>query len=187
MGRSIQDNRNIKTVETENLQIEGHLMKWNDVAIQLSNISMITAAKLPAPRFPAWTTLLVFSGVAAFVFSQDTYGPQRVPMMFGGVCLFAVGIMGIIRWLVDFLKTVGHKYLQILLNSGYVYALYIPDQEFLKKVLGVFENIFRDGGKAGNHVQINIDNSTITGAVTGINLTKVINTGGRYVRGPSKH
>lgn len=164
MSRSIQDNRNIKTVETGNLQIEGHLMKWQDVVIQISNVSMITAAKLPAPRFPVWALFALVGGSFGILFSRQSYGSEAQMMFFAATCLLVLSIVGIVRWLIDCLKTIGHKYLQILLNSGYVYALYVPDQQFLQRVLHVFENIFKDGGKAGNSVQINIANSTITGS-----------------------
>lgn len=168
MGRSIQDNRNIKTVETGKLQIEGHLMKWEDVVIQISNVSMITAAKLPTPRFPIWTVFSMIAGSVGFMYSQETYGSSAEMMALVAAILLGLSAFGVVRWLVDCLKTIGHKYLQILLNSGYVYALYIPDQQFLQRVLGVFENIFRDGGKAGQNVQINISNSTISGTVRGM-------------------
>lgn len=167
MSRSIQDNRNIKTVQTGNLQIEGHLMKWQDVVIQISNVSMITAAKLPFPQFPVWTILAFGFGAGAdFLAIQSRSVDER--LMSIGMLFFLLGIVGIIRWLIDCLKTIGHKYLQILLNSGYVYALYVPDQQFLQRILRVLENIFRDGAKADNNVQINIANSTITGSsITG--------------------
>lgn len=167
MSRSIQDNRNVKTVETGNLQIEGHLMKWQDVVIQISNVSMITAAKLPAPRFPIWAIGSLVMAFLAFFFASTSYGVQE-QLIFYGMFMLGLSIVGIIRWLIDCLKTLGHKYLQILLNSGYVYALYVPDQQFLQRILLVFENIFKDGGKVGDKVQINITNSTISGTVRGM-------------------
>ena len=48
MANRLSENRKIKTDE---LIIDGHLLKWKNVTVQISNISSITTWEIK-PRFP---------------------------------------------------------------------------------------------------------------------------------------
>ena len=49
---NILSNTNEKTIETNELIIEGHLLRWENVTVQISNISSVTAWSLQPPAFP---------------------------------------------------------------------------------------------------------------------------------------
>ena len=170
---ALAGDKKTKTVETDRLHIKGHLLKWDDVVIQISNISMITAAKLPFPRFPilVWIVASLGAGVTIAASSLRSsyymyyYETAIYALLILGVVLMGAAVIWVLRWLMDCFKVMGHKYLNILLSSGDTYALYIQDQNFLQQVLQVFSNIFESGTNAGTNYYIDVSGGTINGNV----------------------
>ena len=63
MSKSTVLNGNGKAIQIDNFRIQGHLLRWNDVVIPISNISMVSYSKVAAPRFPIWALL---GGIISF-------------------------------------------------------------------------------------------------------------------------
>lgn len=151
-----------KTVETDNLRIEGQLLEWKGVIIQVSNISLITTANLNSTKFPLWTLLAIIIGIALFQFEGLV-----------GLVLIAIAGVVIYLWYADVQRAQNHKYLNILLNSGYTYSILFKNDSFLEEVLKVFSNIFADGSYAKTNYYIDISNCTIKNS----NIGHAVNRG----------
>ena len=74
----------------------------------------------------------------------------------------AVGGYSIYSWYSEYEEVKSHKYLNILLNSGFTYSILFSNEAFLDEVMHVFANIFEDGAKANTNYYIDIKNSTIS-------------------------
>lgn len=138
--KSIVGNQKEKTVKTEKLLIQGQLLKWDDVVIQISNISMITASDIQGPNFPLWSVFLCLVGI---------YLLNMKSLWYIGVALVIIAGIVIYTWYSQKKITQAHKYLNILMNSGYTYSILFESEPFLKKVLQIFANIFEAGSGAG--------------------------------------
>lgn len=148
---SLFRNKKQKVVETKQLQIRGHLLQWEDTAIQISNVSLISIEKYQAAQFPLWAGAAVLFG--ALILSNHT---------FIGLALIAVGVLCLYLWFNEREKTKDYKYLNISLNSGSVFSLLFAEEWFLLEVLNVFANIFEDGAINPNtNISIDIQNCTV--------------------------
>ena len=145
------DNSNKKII-TAKLIIEGHLLKWDNVTIQISNISSVTAWKIEPPPFP--TTAVLLS--VALGFAGMAYTPLG-----GAFLIVALGF--IFWWQQEYRESKEKEYLNICTNSGIIYSILFNNKEFMRKVLRAFAIIFRDGEKAGIELNMNIVNSTFSG------------------------
>ena len=74
----------------------------------------------------------------------------------------AVGGYAIYSWYSEYEQAKSHKYLNILLNSGFSYSILFSNEDFLDEVMRVFANIFEDGVGANTNYYIDIKNSTIS-------------------------
>lgn len=126
-----------KFIETDTFRIAGHLLQWKDVAIQISNVSMISTANVRLPRFPAWTVLLFLAGAVILEWQW------QIPLL-----LFVLGAVVIYAWHMDKEEKKKLKALTISLNSGETYFILFSDVVFLHQVLDVFSGIFEEGGKS---------------------------------------
>lgn len=141
-----------KTIETENLRIQGHLLQWADVVIQISNISLITAADMPLPPFPLWAGVLGLIGILLL----ETEFAKLVGVLF----LLVAGVF-IYMWFHKKQESQNHKYLNILLNSGNTYSIVFQNESFLQQVLQIFANIFEEGSQTGTNYYIDLNGCTI--------------------------
>lgn len=154
-NKSLQDSllggRKETVVETKQFQICGHLLRWEDTVIQISNISLISTGNFQSQQFPMWAAILALLGLLALGAS----------LIVGLMCI-VVGIFCIYLWYKAIEKTKEYKYLNIYLNSGRVFSLLFEKEWFLREVLDVFANIFEGGGtKQGTNISIDIQNCTV--------------------------
>ncbi|MBR0282750.1 MAG: hypothetical protein IJQ81_14400 [Oscillibacter sp.] len=170
------DSKN-KVIATQNLTIRGHLLKWSDTSIQISNISMVSTASLPAPRFPVWSVIIFAIGLLVTVrfaeaLSYSYYDTPTIVIITVGVILISVGAVGFAAWMSSVQDSAEQKYLHIFLNSGNVYSFIVRDQKFLQQMLQVFSNIFESGTTNETNFQINVQGCEIreNGAVVNLNV-----------------
>lgn len=164
------DSKN-KVIATQNLTIRGHLLKWSDTSIQISNISMVSTASLPVPNLPMWTVVMLIIGLLVLGVSADSgYGASAGIAI--GLLLSVIGGAGIAVWVSSTQDAVAQKYLHIFLNSGNVYSFIVRDQKFLQQMLQVFSNIFESGTTNETNFQINVQGCEIreNGAVVNLNV-----------------
>lgn len=150
-------NQHEKTVKTSNLTVEGHLLRWSDTVLQISNISLITSGNMEAPAFPTMGLVFVLAGLLGLSAGSAIALIGLVALCVGGFLFY--------RWYVAWQKSKECKYLHILLNCGYTYSILFENEGFLQQVLEVFANIFKDGGEAGTNYFIDISNSRIGNVV----------------------
>ena len=148
LGGTLVGNEKEKTVKTGNLYIQGHLLKWEGVTIQISNISLITSSNMNTPRFPSWAAITAFVGLLLLT--------QRMVWYVGLIALI-IGGVSIYLWYSESQKSKNRKYLNILLNSGYTYSILFINEKFLNEVMSVFANIFEEGAKTDIAYNYNID------------------------------
>lgn len=146
LQNSLGGNNKEKQVKTQRLSIVGHLLRWDDVVIQISNISLISTSNLQQTPMPFWAIILIIFGVVL------------LPIIWWAslLCL-ALGILVIWAWYKETKKTEKYKYLNIQLNSGRMFSLLFENQEFLNQVLDVFANIFEDDNYQAQNRDIRID------------------------------
>ena len=87
MGSGLTGNQKEKTVETAGFQVKGHLLQWENVAIQISNISLVTSSDVQPTQFPIWGLLIVIVGIALI--------PFMLPV---GILLLALGAFTFFVW-----------------------------------------------------------------------------------------
>lgn len=152
-----------KVIETENLLIRGHLLRWADTAIQISNISLVTTANLPFPQFPVLAAIMTIAGIVL--------SPDRHSSVVGSLLALA-GIAWLVWWGVRCYNVHGKKYLHISLNSGLTYSLYLSNQIFMRQVLQLFANIFESGTTNETNFQISVNGCEIreNGSVVSLNV-----------------
>lgn len=152
-GGNLFGSKKETVIETDELQIRGHLLRWKDVVIQISNISMISVGNYPRPQFPLWTIAAILIGML--------FCPYNV--FIGGIGLL-LGISVIAVWYESWWPKKDYKFLHLYLNSGKSFSFMFLEESFLRKVLDVFANIFEDVEKnTSNSLTIDIENCTITG------------------------
>lgn len=148
-------------IQTNNLNISGHLLRWEDVVIQISNISMISTAELQKLQFPFVSITLILIGL---VLIKLNFLLAVIFVGVGGFLIYA--------WYSENQRTKDFKYLHIHLNSGRAFSILFENPVFLNRVLNIFAEIFEDGGQiiSGDiHIDIkncNVDNnSSIIGTI----------------------
>lgn len=146
------NDKNQKMVKTKSLTIQGHLLKWENVVIQISNISLITSSDINAIKFPTWAAILSLLGII-MIFSEFF---AMLALLF-----LSMGIVGICTWVWYTQKLKKYKYLNIQLNSGNTYSILFENENFLKEVIQVFDNIFKEGSKSGTNYYIDLNGCTI--------------------------
>ncbi|MBM6694879.1 hypothetical protein H9X87_08930 [Pseudoflavonifractor capillosus] len=138
-------------IKTENLFISGHLLQWEDVIIQISNISLISTANWQQTPFPVLAILLVFAGLFLIT----------IQVLLALLCI-ALGLVWVYLWYLEQQKTKDYKYLNIYLNSGRVFSLLFENTLFLDQVMKIFADIFEKGGDSvSGGIHIDIKNCTV--------------------------
>lgn len=151
-------------IKTPAIFIEKNMMMWNNhTMIQLSNISYLSAEKLPAAIFPAWTLLAIFAGLILMMFGAE--------MLLLGLLLWGVSGLALYAWYQDAQKRENGAILHIKMNSGSVLNFEFESKEFLWYVAEKLQNIMINGG-SNEKVEINIVNSVIrdSSVLTGTNI-----------------
>lgn len=162
LSNSLLNNSKERTVETEDILVRGNLLKWEGVMIQISNISLITTADMNTPPFPIWAAIVTFIGF--FLLSEVIWVPALL--------LTLVGFFVIYKWYKKCEIAKKHKYLNILLNSGYTYSILFYNSPFLEQVFSVISNILEEGVSSGTNYHIDISNCTIADNSSVVNTTK---------------
>ena len=147
-----------KTIEVPEFSIRGHLLRWKDAAIQISNISLVTAVDMVPPEEISPGTALkrlfgaifTLGGMVLFLMGMlgAAVGALRGDDIGGFLgASFIVFIAGIV--LIAFSGQVStpptKRYLDIYLDSGNRYSILFKDTVFRGKVLDVFAKIFEEG------------------------------------------
>lgn len=140
-----------KVIETNELQVRGHLLRWKDVVIQISSISQIAIGNYPKPPFPLWSVAAILIGM--FFLSIN---------IFIGLIGVLLGCVVIAVWYDSWWSKKDYKFLHLFLNSGTSFSILFDEEPFLRKVLDVFANIFEDVEKnVNNNLTIDIKNCTV--------------------------
>lgn len=163
-----QGDEESETLETSSLTIKGHLMKWNNYLVQISNISLVSSGEKEPPSFPKWILWPTLIGIIFLAYSMKgsggRYGGSEVS---GGIIAFAIlllaiALIDVVVWLNKLWTCQDEKYLHIHMNSGSTYSILFKDKEFLeKKVLPMFSKIFENGAKDNMSFYIDIRNCHI--------------------------
>lgn len=124
-----------KNIETPYLFIKKNIMTWNNTMIQLSNISLLTAADINLLPFPFLAVLLILGG---FVLFESSVALAILLLILAGIWFYF--------WYKENEKRKEGAILTIRMNSGHNLHFSFEDKAFLLKVVGVLENIIIDGG-----------------------------------------
>ena len=139
-----------KTIETPSLVIRKNIMTWDSTMIQLSNISLISAANIDNTPFPLLAALAIIVGL--MLLGKST---------FLALILIAIGAIWIYFWYKENEKRKMGAILTILMNSGHNLYFKFSDRNFLLRVVRVLEQIITNGNS--NQISINLSDCTITG------------------------
>lgn len=160
LGNTLGRTTHINVIQTDNLNISGHLLRWEDVVIQISNISMISTAELQKVQFPFISVALIFIGL---VLIKLNFLLTVIFIGIGGFLIYA--------WYSESQRTKDFKYLHIHLNSGRAFSILFENPVFLNRVLNIFAEIFEDGGQiVSGDIHIDIRNCNVD------NNSSIINT-----------
>ena len=146
---------NNREIKTEILKIHGNCMEFNDIVIQLSNISLISTEDIAPAKFPMGALGLVFLGLVMLFL-------KLTPIILLGLAFSAVGGFLIYKWYSESEKTKELKKLLLATNSGNVFTIVFEDQPFLEKVLQVLKEIISNPGHMSD-ITINVKENTFTG------------------------
>ena len=136
-------------IETPSLLIKKNIMTWGNTAIQLSNVSYISAADIAEIKFPWMAALMILGG---FMLAEESF------ILF--LVLAAAASAWIYYWYQENEKRKKGAILTIRMNSGHNVYFTFKEKKFLLEVLEVLENIIINGG-TNTPVDINIKDCTI--------------------------
>ena len=134
-----------KIVQTKEIFLEGQLLKWENVIIPISNISLIAVSNVPVSQFPVWSAIMLLLGVILIKYLVQV----------GVILLLVAGII-IFRWYKIWDTIKQHKYLIMVLNSGYSYSIYCTKESFLNDVLKVLTDVLNNGIDSNVNYTINL-------------------------------
>lgn len=141
-----------KSIETKQLLIKGNIMSWEEMMIQLSNVSCVSVSDLNKVPFPRLALIFIIAGIVLTQISPPL-----------GIVVLCGGIGWIIWWANDNDKRRASKKLNILVNSGHTFQIIFSDRDFLKEILEILEIIIREGGIGNNSISINVKDCRIGG------------------------
>lgn len=114
-----------KNIETPYLFIKKNIMTWNNTMIQLSNISLLTAADIDLLPFPILALLMILGGFVLFKSSAAF-----------AILLFVLASVWFYFWYRENEKRKEGAILTIRMNSGHNLHFSFEDKAFLLKVVG---------------------------------------------------
>lgn len=124
-----------KNIETPSLLIKKNIMTWNNTMIQLSNVSLISAADIDLAPFPLLAVLIILGGLMLF---SASVALAFLLLILGGIWIYF--------WYFENEKRKAGAILTIRMNSGHNLHFTFENKEFLLRVVEVLENIVIDGG-----------------------------------------
>ena len=148
-------------IDTPYLRIRGNCLEFQNVCIQLSNISVLTTSNVNGPA----VSLLISSGALVLL-----GGMLMVIQAIVGFILMGIGCLLIFGWLRDNSMARQSKQLTIITNSGNIFPIVFSDQKFLGRVVDVILDMIRDPKDAQN-ITVNMhecrfmDNSAAIGTM----------------------
>lgn len=162
-----------RIISAPNFVIRGQLLRWYDTAIQISNISMVSTADLPAPKFPVASLLGLLIG-AIMAAQESYYSSDLSTVQVIGICVLVVSCSWIVLWIYLVVDNASKKCLHLFLNSGNVYSFVFKNEGFLKEVLQLLSNIIETGTTSNTNFHINLQGCEIRdhGSVIHMNATK---------------
>ena len=94
------ENSKTRVIENTNFTIRGHLLRWYDTSIQISNISTVSTADLPLPQFPTWTIIVAAIGIFLLTLgsSWSYYDDDLTREQIVGILLLVAAVAWIVRW-----------------------------------------------------------------------------------------
>lgn len=146
------DNREIRT---EYLKIHGNCMEFKDIIIQLSNVSLVSINEIAPAKYPQWAFVSIVIGILLLCLQISAF------VLIGTCGILLGGIVIFIRYNENEQAKQKSK-LVIMTNSGISFSIIFNQQEFLKKVVGVLNEIISNPGHLAD-VTINIQDNTFTG------------------------
>lgn len=139
------ENTILKSIDTPMLFIKNNIMTWDYTVVQLSNVSYISTSQIEPVKFPTWTLVGLIMGMATFSINFIL-----------SICILAISGIFIYKWYMNNEERKKEKCLNIGMNSGKTFYILFKEEEFLRKVVAVLQEIFREGGVGKEIVSINI-------------------------------
>ena len=148
------DKQKKEVIKTSNIIIEGHLFKFHNLTIQISNISMMNVVNAEVPEFP-WKKVGI--AVLLSIVAAAESGGAIIAL----IALAAAVFWGY-TWYKEKTENKNSAYLHLVLNSGQAYFIYCRDKNFLYKFRNLFNEIFANGGKEGVSYNFNLNKCTFS-------------------------
>lgn len=140
-------------IHTPSLFLEKNIMTWNNhTMIQLSNISYISAEKLPILQFPFMAAVLILGGLIMLM--------QGGALALSGLLMGGLGGVWVYFWYKENERRRNGAILNIKMNSGSELNFEFASEKFLWEVAKRLQAIMINGGTS-EKVEINITNSVI--------------------------
>lgn len=141
-----------KELKLDNFKITGDIMKWNGSVIKIANISYVTNDKFELPAFPKLSVVLILFGLLLRAFNTAAFAG----------CV-AAGIAWILYWYFEKEDLKSKTLLTLSMNSGTRIPILFTDENFLKKVLNVLEEVMKAGSIGHQNITVNIKGCNIHG------------------------
>lgn len=120
--------KDIKEIKTSNFKIENNIISFNDSLLQISNISQIDIAPIPKLKVNLWIVIIA-AVLGATMISSYPFGVLMLAVAIGyPICVYLINK-----------NNEEKRFLNISLNSGYMYCIFCSDKKFLKNVRMVIE------------------------------------------------
>lgn len=142
-----------KKISTDNFKIEKNVITFEDVLLQISNISYIKIEKPPKRQINVVSIIVLTIGVV-FAFSSI-----KSLIAIGMIFIMVASIYLTWFWLSSDSFNNEKRYLYIYLNSGNSYYFVCESQKFLKKVLRVITHCINH--HSDQKVRIDFDNCKV--------------------------
>ena len=141
-----------KELKLDNFKITGDIIKWNGSVIKIANISYVTNDKFELPAFPKLSVVLILFGLLLRSFNTAAFAG----------CV-AAGIAWILYWYFEKEDLKSKTLLTLSMNSGTRIPILFTDENFLKKVLNVLEEVMKAGSIGHQNIIVNIKGCDIHG------------------------
>lgn len=146
-----------REIETEFLKIHGNCLEFQNINIQLSNISLLSTEEIAPAKFPTAAIVLIAIGLIMMLL-------HFAVSVLIGIALIAAGGLVIYAWYKQTQKRKQLKKLVIVTNSGNLFTIVFQNQQFLTQVLKVLKEVMSNPRQLSD-VTINIkDNTFASGA-----------------------
>lgn len=150
-------------INTEFLEIQGNLVKFDRRIIQMSNISMLTTTNFPKIPFPIWSIFVGFGGICCLILgillcNVSSTISRILSCVLLGVLMIEVPIFAIWFWKKKKKRFEHLRKFNFYLNCGITYTIIFHDLDFLNEVITTFTNILADTDKSQN-IYFDIKNS----------------------------